>query len=167
MEPEVGHDRDGDAAAGEPPSVAHVQRRERDELVAVHDRAGPVDREDPIAVAVEREAGVVAALDDRRDDPLDVCRAAAGVDVASVGGVVDRGHRRAQAPEGLGGDPVGGAVRAVEDDFETPQIERREARVELAHVVLVGAVQRPHAPDRRRARARPLEPLLDRELGRV
>ena len=45
------------------------------QLVAVDDRAGAVDRQHAVAVAVEREADVVAALDDRRGERVDVGRA--------------------------------------------------------------------------------------------
>ena len=64
--------------------LAQVQRRERDQLVAVDDGAVAVDREHAVAVAVEGEAGVVAPLAHRVGEALDVGGAAAVVDVAAV-----------------------------------------------------------------------------------
>ena len=62
VEAVVGHHRHGDAVAGQAVGLAQVQRGERDQLVAVDDGAGAVDRQHAVAVAVEREADVVAAL---------------------------------------------------------------------------------------------------------
>ena len=56
VEAVVRHHRDGDAVAGQAPGVAQVQRGERDQLVAVDDRARAVDGEHAVAVAVEGEA---------------------------------------------------------------------------------------------------------------
>ena len=60
VEAVVGHDRHSDAVARQPAGVAQVQRCERDQLVAVDDRALAVDREHAVAVAVEGEADVEA-----------------------------------------------------------------------------------------------------------
>ena len=74
------------------PRVAQVQRRERQQLVAVDDRAAAVDREHAVAVAVEGEAERVPAREHPLGERLDVRRAAAGVDVAPVGRVGDHRH---------------------------------------------------------------------------
>ena len=50
---------------GSSPGRAQVQGGEGDELVAVDHDAVAVDREHAVAVAVEREADGVAAVDDR------------------------------------------------------------------------------------------------------
>ena len=90
VEAVVGHHRHGDAVAGQPPGVAQVQGGQRDQLVAVDDGAVAVDGQHAVAVAVEGEAEVVAARDDRLGERVDVGRAAAVVDVAPVGLVGDR-----------------------------------------------------------------------------
>ena len=61
------------------------QRDRGDDLVAVDHAAVAADRQHAVAVAVEREADVVAARADALDDQLGVRRAAAGVDVDAVG----------------------------------------------------------------------------------
>ena len=62
VEAVVGHHGHGHAVAGQAAGVAQVERRQRHQLVAVHDRAGAVDRQHAVAVAVEGEADVVAAV---------------------------------------------------------------------------------------------------------
>ena len=153
VEAVVGHDRDRHAVAGQAVVLAQVQRGERDQLVAVHDRAVAVDGEHAVAVAVEGEAEVVAARAWPRE-LLDVGRAAVAVDVAPVGLDGDRVDVGAEAPEDLGRDPVGGAVGAVEQDPHAVEAQVREARLELAQVVGRRAVQLAHAAHARCRRAR-------------
>ena len=88
----------------------------------------------------------------------DVRGADALVDVAPVGLDRDRVDVRAQPAEDLGRHAVGGAVRAVEQDAEPAEVERREAQLELAQVVVAGAVQLAQAAY---TRARLLQPPLD------
>src|SRR3954451_15075466 len=116
VEAVVRHHRHGDPIARETAGAAQVQRGEGDELVAVDDGAGAVDGEDAVAVAVEGEPDVVAALADGLDERAEVRGAHAGVDVAPVGLDGHRRHRRAEAAEGLGRDVRGRAVGAVQDD---------------------------------------------------
>ena len=148
------------------PSARAVQRGEREQLVAVDDRAGAVDGEHAVAVAVEREADVVAV--EPLGERLDVGRADAVVDVAPVGLVGDDGHVGAEAAEDLRarrGTSRRSRSRAGPDAAE---VERREALVQAAQVVLLRAVQRA----RRGRSARPrrcrgsLQARLDRQLGR-
>jgi hypothetical protein len=138
VEAEVRHDRHRDAGH------AAVQDREREQLVAVDDRAGAVDGEHAVAVAVEREADVVAV--DARRERVDVGRADAVVDVAPVGLVGDDGDVGVQAAEDLGRDVGGRAVGAVEQDLAAAEVERGEALVQAAQVVLLRAVQRRTRP---------------------
>ena len=58
MEAEVRHRRDGDAVDAE------VEREDREDLVAVDRLAALVDREHPVAVAVEGDPEVEAAVAD-------------------------------------------------------------------------------------------------------
>ena len=62
VEAVVGHHRHGHAVARQAPAGAQVQGREREQLVAVHDRALAVHRHHAVAVAVEGEAEIVGAL---------------------------------------------------------------------------------------------------------
>ncbi len=77
----------------------------------------------------------------------DVGGAAAGVDVAPVGGVGDDGDVGAEAPEDLGGDAMRGAVGAVQEHVDAAEVEVLEAGVQLAQVVLVGAAQLAHVTE--------------------
>ena len=105
------------------PCACRCNGGEREQLVAVDDRAVAVDREHAVAVAVEGEAGVVAALAHRLGQHADVRRAAAVVDVAPVGLGVQQRHARAEAAEDLRRDHEGRAVGAVEDDVESREVE--------------------------------------------
>ena len=96
------------------PGDAEVLGGQRDQLVAVDDRAVAVDGQHAVAVAVEREAGVVVARGHRLAQRVEVRRAAAGVDVAPVGLGGDHVDVGAEAAEDLRRGLVGGAVGAVE-----------------------------------------------------
>ncbi len=97
--------------------------------------------------------------------------AAAVVDVAPIGRVGDHRHARAEPPEDLRRDLVGGAVGAVQQHVDAVEVELAKARVQLAQVVLGRAAQladRARSPARRRAGARErLQLALDRQLGLV
>ena len=136
-----------------------MEGRERHQLVAVDDLAVTGHREHAIAVAVEREAGVVPV--DRGGKALDVGRAGVAIDVAPVGLDRERVHLGAEPAEDLRRDAVGGAVRAVEQDPAPVQVEIAEAELELAQVVARGAVQLAHTADRG---PRLLEAALDLAL---
>ena len=78
-EAEVRHHRDDDGVVGAAArGRAGRARAMRDDLVAVDDVAGVVDREHPVGVAVEGEPEVGAARDDRGRQRRRVGRAAAG-----------------------------------------------------------------------------------------
>ncbi len=78
-------------------STSWSSARIGDDLVAVDDLALLVDREHAIAVAVERDADVVAELDDRALQQREVGGAAADVDVLAVRRIADRVHLGAAA----------------------------------------------------------------------
>ena len=82
-------------------STSEVQREDREDLVAVDRLAGAVDGEHPVAVAVERDAEVVAALADGLLEQREVGGAATLVDVLAVRFVADRGHLGAELLERL------------------------------------------------------------------
>ncbi len=94
-------------------------------------------------------------------------RAAAGVDVASVGRIGEHLDGGAEPAEDLGRSPVGRAVGAVEEHTAAAEIELLEAFMQLAHVVLERTVERAHAADPRRGSGLLLEACLDRPLGVV
>ena len=144
-----------------------MQGGERDQLVAVDDRPVAVDREHPVAVAVEGEAGGMAPLAHRLREAFDVGRAAAVVDVAPVGIGREQVDLGAEAPEDLRRGAVRRAVGAVEQHAPAAQVEVGEALVQPAQVVLERAVQAPHGADAARLRGRRVERRLDLDLGVV
>ena len=122
-----------------------MERGERDQLVAVHHGTVAIDGEHAVAVAVESEPPVVAALLDGRSQPLDVRRADAVVDVAAVRLRCERIDVRAKPAEDLRRHAVGRPVRAVQQDPLATEVEIGEADLELAEVVAARTVQLAHA----------------------
>jgi hypothetical protein len=138
----------------------------RDQLVAVHHDSLAVDGEHAVAVAVEGEARVIAALAHALRQPLDVRGTAFRVDVAAVGLGRDHVDVGAERGEDRRGRLVGGAVGAVEQQPAARQVERGEPLPQRGQVV----VERPlEAMDtaRARGRGRLLEHALDLVLRRV
>ena len=62
LQPEIGHDRGDDAAAGKLAVRRPASRDQRHDLVAVDDVAVLVGDDEPVGVAVERDADVGAML---------------------------------------------------------------------------------------------------------
>ena len=147
VEAEVGHHRHGDAVDLE------VEREDRDDLVAVDRLAALVDREHPVAVAVEGDPEVEAA------SRTVCCSSARSVAPQPTLMFSPSGRRRSRAPplrtaECLGREPGVGAVRAVDDDAQAAQV-----RAEALEDVLAGTSRsRPRrarsVPGRRRAQRR-------------
>jgi hypothetical protein len=145
---------------------AEVDGGERDQLVAVDDDAVAVDRQHAVAVAVEREARVVAAVAHGGGERLHVGRAAARVDVAAVGLGRDHVDRGAEAAEDGRGDLERRAVGAVEHDPPAAQVQAAEPLLQRRLVAVERAVEAAHAPGAG-GLGRLLEHLLDLELGGV
>ncbi len=124
-EAEVGHDRHHNGVAAEASPLGQVEGEQREEDVAVDDRAVLVHRDDPVGVAVEGEPEVGLVRDDGLGQFGRVGRAALVVDVGAVGRDVQGGHRRAELGQDTRRDGTGGAVGAVDDDaqpVETPAL---------------------------------------------
>ena len=68
LEPEIGHDRGDDAAAGEPPAPEPDFGDDRHELIAVDHVALLVDDHHAVGVAVERDADIGAHFVDLADE---------------------------------------------------------------------------------------------------
>ena len=64
-EPEVGHDGDHHRVAGQPAPLRQVEREQRQQDVTVDHRAGVVDRDHPVGVAVEASPTSAPVLDHR------------------------------------------------------------------------------------------------------
>jgi hypothetical protein len=118
----VAHHRHGNPTVKRP-GVDQVTRAERQQLVAVANPSLCVDRDHPVAVAVEGEADLSAAPANRIGQELRVGRAAAFVDVPPVRLGGDRLHRGAQSLEDRGRGPVGRPVGAVQHDPAPGEVE--------------------------------------------
>ena len=95
-EAEVGHHGDHHGVLGEVAVGVAVDGADPDDLVAVDQAAGRIDREHAVGVAVEREADVGALLHHGAAEILRVGGAAAGVDVGAVRLVVEHLHGGAE-----------------------------------------------------------------------
>ena len=153
------------------PRALQAERDQRHQLVAVDQLALLVGDDQPVGIAVEREADVA-----RRSRPP-FPAAAAGwvepqpvVDVEAVGRDAERDHLGAQLPQRVGRDVIGGAIGAIDDDLEPvePQMLGKRGLGEL-DVAAARVVDPPRAPDHARAwrASAPAPAALDRPLGVV
>ena len=117
---------------GQPPGFSAGDREDRQDLVAVDDGAGGVNRKAPVGVAVEREADVGAVVDDGLAQIAEMRRPAVLVDVQAVGLVVDRDDRRPEPFERDRADamaaPLAQSRTTPEAGKATPGASRRGAR---------------------------------------
>ncbi len=125
--------------------------------------AALVDREHPVAVAVEGDAEIEAAVDDERAQRGEVGRAAADVDVRSVRVVADRFDVGAELRERVGRDAGVRAVRAVDRDAQAGQVGAEA----LEHVLEVALHSDADTVDLAAARRGRVEQRLDLLLRRV
>ena len=128
-----------------------------------------VGDDQPIGVAVERDADIGATRQHLAAHLLGRQRAAFAVDVEPVGRHPEREDLGAQFPEHRRRDLVGGAVGAIDDDAQTVEPQpARKALLDEFDVAAAGVVEPldPAELGRNRAPARPageagLDPLLD------
>ena len=118
---QVGHHGDDHRAVGQQPPLVTVHGADGQQVVAVEQCAVGGHRHDPVAVAVESEAGVSAPVDHLALQGFGLGGATAFVDVAPVGFGVDDRHLRAQPLDDLRSPTRHGAVRAVQDHPQTRQ----------------------------------------------
>ena len=113
------------AAGRQRAALRTPDREQRQQLVAVDDRAGGVDGQAPVGVTVVGQAEVGAVLHDRRLQQLEVGGAGAVVDAGAVTVRRDGDDLRARPPVDLGGQGGRRALRAVDDDLQ-PRGRRRQ-----------------------------------------
>src|SRR3954462_4720783 len=157
MEAEVRHRRDGDALD------AQVEPEPREDLVAVDRLSALVDREHPVAVAVEGDAEIEAAGANGVRQQGEVGRAAADVDVRPIRLVADRDDLGAELLERLRREACVGAVRAVDPDAEAAEVSAEP----LEHVLEVAVRGHLDPVDLAAAGYRAVEEHLDLLLGGV
>ncbi len=157
MEAEVRHRRHGDELDTE------VECEHRDDLVAVDGLAARIDREHPIAVAVERDPEVEASTRDELLQRAEIRGAAADVDVRPVGLVADRLDLCAELLERLWRDACVRPVRAVDGEPEAGEVGAEA----LEHVLEVAVDCDVDAIDLAAARRGRVEQRLDLLFGGV
>ena len=125
--------------------VAHREREDGHDPVAVDVAPGRVDGQAAVGVAVVRDAEVGAVLDDRPAHEAEVRRADPVVDVEPVGLGRDRDDFGARPAVDLRGDGRRGTVRAV--DHHTQPVEGagrgEQQMVDVSVVGVVGQVADP------------------------
>src|SRR5206468_11096164 len=120
----------------QPTTPGEVTARDRQRVVPVADLTRMIDGDQPVAVAVEREADRRALRAYDALQPLGVKRPAAGVDIPAVGAGADRQDARAEPPEDARRHAIGRAVGAVEHDGEPAEVEREGPAEEVDGVRL-------------------------------
>ena len=109
-------------------------------MVAVYHRPGGVDGDEAVGVAVERQAGVGAGIDDRQPERFRVGRAAAVVDVAPVGVIADDDDVGTESLEGGRRHFDGGAVGAVEHHAQAVEAAGAEGVYQVVDIAVDVAV---------------------------
>jgi hypothetical protein len=161
----VRHHRGHDAGVRHAPALGPIAREQRQDGVAVDERALLVDQDATVAIAVQGDAEIGRVQAHRLLQPAGVRRPAVLVDVVAVGGARDRHDLGAEAPEDARRDAAGAAVGAVDHDAQSVQLEPVGRAQEVREVgALQRRVEQRHRTpgDRRRVGAQPgLDLVLD------
>ena len=123
------------------PSRGPAVGDQRHELVAVGDRAGLVDDQHPVGVAVEADAEVGAVGDTAAAAASGWVEPQSLLMLKPSGRDRDRDDLGAELPQHLGRGAVGGAVGAVDDDLEAVEaLALGEGGLGELHVAAAGVV---------------------------
>ena len=124
VETDVAHHRDHHRVVVQVAELAQLQCREGDEAIAVDDSTEVVDRDHPVAVAVEGQTQRRAVGDDGVAERRGVRRPAVVVDVAAVGRGVDDRDLGTERGEHGRGDLAHRPVGAIEHDAQPARATR-------------------------------------------
>ena len=138
FESEVAHHRPDHRTLQRSGALAR-SRDDVDELVAIDDAAKAIDHDEPIAVAVERDARGGAHAGNGELQEAGRGRAAAVIDVAAVRRAADRNDFRAEIGERARHHFVAGAVGAIDDELHA--LERHALGQRLGAEVLIVAAR--------------------------
>ncbi len=118
LQPQIRHDRRDNAATSQQAGGVPAQPQRRHDLVAIDDRAMFVDDDQPVGVAIERDADIGTAGNDRFLQQLRMGRPAGVIDILAVGLDTDGDHFRPQFPQCGRRGVVGRAIGTIDDDLE-------------------------------------------------
>ena len=124
LEAAIRQDRDDEAATRQRVARQPVESQDPEHLVAIDDLAGRIDRDEPVGIAVEREADVRSGRDDRLGERRRGRGARAHVDVDAVGLGMDDVEPGAGRGEDLRSDHRSRPVRRVEHEMEPARVDR-------------------------------------------
>ena len=115
---EIAHDGGDERVVAEFSLLFQADGAEAEDAVAADDLAVGVGEDDAVGVAVEGDAEVGLVLADELAGGFRVERAAAVIDVEAVRVVADGDDFRAEFLKNERADEVGGAVSAIDDNFQ-------------------------------------------------
>ena len=118
LKPQVGHHRRHQPATAQTAGFGGAQRDQRHDLVTIDDLALFIDNDQPVGIAIERNADIGAAFQHLHLQRLGVRRTDIVVDVEAVGRHPDRNNLGAQLPQRFGRHLVRRAVGAIDDDLQ-------------------------------------------------
>ena len=122
FEAEIGHGSGNDAIALEFVLGFEVASDGEENAIAVDDFAGFANEEGAVGIAIEGHTELGALGDHALLQAFEMERAAAGIDVAAIGGDAHLDDVGAERAEEFGAELVGGAVGAIENDAEAGKI---------------------------------------------
>ena len=91
------------------------------DLVTGHHGTGVIHHHEPVCIAIQGQSQRSIVLGDDGGQLLGMLRAAAVVDVASIGGGADGDKVGPEVFQQLGADPIGGAVGAIQNQLHAVQ----------------------------------------------
>ena len=118
FEAEIGHGSGDDAIPFELVLRFEVASDGEENAIAVDDFAGFANEEGAVGIAIEGHTELGALGDHALLQTFEMERAAAGIDVAAIGGDAHLDDIGAERTEEFGAELVGGAVGAIENDAE-------------------------------------------------
>ena len=124
LETAVREDRDDQPAARQVVAAQAVEGQDPEHLVAIDDASVRVDRDQPVGVAVEGEAGIGTGRDDRRGQRCRCGRSGVDVDVDAVRVGMDHVDPGAGRLQDGAPDRRPRSVRRVEHQVEAPGVDR-------------------------------------------
>src|SRR5690348_8222001 len=104
-------------------ALVQIQGKRGDGMVPIDHLALLADKDGTVRVAIMRNADVRFMLNHGFLKTVRIDRAAFGIDVRSIRLIADDPHRRTKLAEDFRRDLIGGAVRTIDDDAQSLEVE--------------------------------------------